>query len=78
MTRTKFFVLLFVVLLLLTSACTSSTEFGDCVGLAEDKDSSLVYEVDVGNVVWAILLSETIVVPVIVILSETVCPTGRK
>lgn len=63
---------------LMLASCTSETEYGDCLGLAEDKDPKLKYETDVGNVILAIIFSETIVVPAVVLLSETVCPVAKK
>lgn len=60
------------------SACTSSTEYGDCIGVAEDEDPTLSYSVDTGNIVLAVIFSEMIFPPLIVLLSETKCPTGPK
>ncbi len=58
--------------------CTSSTEHGDCIGVAEDEDPTLKYEVDTGNIVLAVIFSEMIFPPLIVLLSETKCPVDPK
>lgn len=64
----------------LGSACTSETEYGDCVGLGSDdeKDPSLKYEVDVGNIVLSVIFFETVFVPAVVAITEFECSVGRK
>lgn len=71
----KFFALL---ALLAFSACTSKTEYGPCVGVLDEPDPALTYKADAGNIVLAIIFSETIIVPAIVIASELKCPVGQK
>jgi hypothetical protein len=64
---------------LVLTGCTSETKYGPCVGLgSDDKDSKLKYEVDTKNVVLAFVFSETIFVPVIVVVKETYCPVSVK
>lgn len=60
------------------SGCTSSTEYGRCVGLGDKQSSKLEYEVSTRNVVLAVIFSETIFTPVIVLVKETYCPIGPK
>lgn len=60
------------------SACTSSTAYGECLGVNEDQDTGLRYKVSAENVVLAAIFSETIFVPIIVVVNETYCPVGRK
>lgn len=67
--------LIFIALL---AGCTSSTTYGECVGLGEDKNPNLHYKVSVLNVVMAIVFSQTIVVPVVVAVDEFYCPVGYK
>lgn len=64
----------------LATACTSRTKYGECLGLQEDelKDPKLNYRVSVLNVVLAVIFVETLVVPLVVALSETTCPVGPK
>lgn len=63
---------------LMLSGCTSSTTYGSCVGINGDKDPTLRYDYDTGNIIMAIIFSETIVVPVVVVLSALECPVGTK
>lgn len=69
--------LMLLCLIALTS-CTSKTEFGPCIGLADDKDPKLNYRVSTGNLVVAVIFSELIVPPVVVALNELYCPIGVK
>lgn len=62
----------------LLAGCTSKTEFGDCIGIAEEKKPNLQYKVSALNVALAIIFSETIVVPVVVLVSEVSCPVAKK
>ena len=58
--------------------CTSSTEFGSCVGMFEDKQPGLQYKYSTKNVVLGIVFFQTVFVPALVILNETYCPIGNK
>lgn len=64
--------------LLILSGCTSKTQYGDCVGITDEKDPTLVYHVDGLNVAVAVILSETIVVPIVVLASQLQCPVAHK
>ena len=57
---------------------TSKTEYGECVGLGETQTESLVYEVDTGNVIIAIVGVESIIIPAYIVLKDLYCPTGIK
>lgn len=46
--------------------CTQRNAKGECVGLAEDKQSGVEYDISYLNVFLAFLLSETMVVPIVV------------
>ena len=70
----KFFIAALIVLTL--AGCTSETQFGPCIGAFDDKNPELTYKPSVWNVFLAILFSETIIVPVIVVIDETLCPNG--
>ncbi len=70
------FKVLAVAAMVLLAGCTSSTRYGDCVGVLEDKDPTLAYSADVGNIVLGILFFETVVVPAVVVLAQLECPTG--
>lgn len=60
------------------AGCTDRTRFGDCIGAFDDKKPDLEYEMSVKNVVWAVALSETIIVPVVVVAKQTHCPIGPR
>jgi hypothetical protein len=71
------FIIIFFAFLLIT-ACTSKTEYGDCVGAFDDKDASLKYRLSGLNVTLGIIFAELIIPPVLVIANETWCPAGLK
>lgn len=60
------------------AACTSSTEYGQCIGVADDKDPKLTYKVSVWNAFLGIILVETIIVPIYVLVDQTFCPVAKK
>jgi len=72
----KFIVILLAAIML--SGCTSTTQFGQCIGIADDKNPELVYKLSVWNTFLAIVFSETIIVPIVVLVDETFCPVGTK
>ena len=59
-------------------ACRTETEYGKCVGLNDQRDSTLVYRGSTRNIVIAVVFVETIFVPVIVALNEYACPVARR
>ena len=63
---------------LLLAGCTSRTEFGPCIGLADDKDPKLIYKVSGWNIAMGIIFIEMIVPPILVATDETFCPIGKK
>ena len=74
--------LLFPLLLLLTACETRRTVEGrvgyvTCIGVDDEKDPTLKYEVSTLNVILGIVFIETIIVPVIVIFDQTYCPVGN-
>lgn len=62
----------------LLAGCTSKTEFGDCIGIADDKKPDLQYKVSAWNVFLAIIFVETIFVPIMVLSDNTSCPVAKK
>lgn len=70
---------LLIVLLCLTTGCvTTKTEYGSCVGFADQKDPKLTYNYSGWNLFIAALLSETIIVPVFIAAKLLECPAGAK
>jgi hypothetical protein len=65
-------------MLMLLAGCTSRTGYGECIGAFDDKQPDLQYKVSGWNLALAIIFSETIVVPVVVVASETSCPVAAK
>jgi hypothetical protein len=60
------------------TGCVSSTKYGQCVGISDDKDPALQYKLSVRNAVIGVFLAETIIVPVVVLVNEIQCPVGVK
>lgn len=63
---------------MLLSACTSSTEYGKCVGAFDEKDPKLEYKVSAWNLAIGIIFFELVAPPIFVVVDETFCPVGRK
>lgn len=71
-------ILLVLAVMLLLSGCESSTKYGSCVGITEDQNPGLHYKVSKENLILAIIFSETIVVPIVVLADEFYCPVGKN
>lgn len=67
-----------VVLMLSMSACTSSNQYGKCVGLNGNEDPKLKYEYSALNIAIGILFFGFIAPPIYVALDELKCPVGTK
>ena len=63
---------------MLMAGCTSRTEYGQCVGLADDKDPTLHYKVSAWNVFLGVVFIEAILPPIVVAVDDTFCPIGKK
>lgn len=61
-----------------TTSCTEKTEFGKCVGLAEDKDPTKIYNLSAYNIFWGIIGFELIFPPIDVLVNKIYCPVGSK
>lgn len=62
----------------LATGCDSRTEYGECVGVNDEKDPTLVYRTSKWNVTMGILFLSTIVAPVLVVFCELACPVAKK
>jgi hypothetical protein len=50
-----------------------------CVGIDRvGENTNYVYRTSTRNVIWAVVFSETIIVPVIVVIDELYCPEWQK
>lgn len=67
-----------LILSLLLSGCTTRNELGRCVGLADDKEANLVYELSYWNLFLAVFFSQTVVVPIVVVAKDLECPVKIK
>ena len=63
---------------LVLTGCTTKTEYGECIGVLQDKKPDLEYKLSGWNTFLAIIFSETIVVPALVIANEHLCPVAKK
>lgn len=59
-------------------ACTSKTEFGNCVGVGEDKKPNLEYKLSTWNIAMGVIFFEMVAPPILVVVGETYCPVGNK
>jgi hypothetical protein len=78
-----FAVVALTLLLVLVAGCEDSRIVNNksepCVGINEsDRNPKLEYRASTQNVVLAVIFSETIIVPIVVVLNETFCPIGTK
>jgi hypothetical protein len=73
----KKFIALSALVALLTG-CTSRTEYGECIGVLQDKKPDLEYKLSGWNTFLAVIFSETIIVPVMVVANEHSCPVAKK
>lgn len=56
------------------SGCTSRTSAGPCIGILDEKVPGVTYKLSGWNLFLAVLFSETIIVPVVVVANELQCP----
>lgn len=56
------------------SGCEDHRKGGRCIGVSDDPEPGVKYEVSVQNIVVGAILIETIFVPIIVLLKEIRCP----
>lgn len=64
--------------LIFSAACESETPAGECIGAFDDQDPTLNYRASGRNIVLAVIFSETIIIPILVVASEVKCPTSKK
>ncbi len=67
-----------IVLLLSLSACTSKTQYGNCIGVTEDKNPKLEYKISTWNIIVGVTLFELVAPPLVVLFDEVQCPIGVK
>lgn len=68
----------FLLIAILLSGCTSHTEYGACIGIADDKEPNLVYKVSAWNLFLGIIGFELIAPPIFVLVDQFYCPVAYK
>ena len=66
------------IFIVLFSGCSTRTEYGDCIGVLDDENPSLLYKLSAWNLFIGVFFSSLIVPPIIVLANETICPVGYK
>ena len=64
-----------LVLALSTSACTSSNQYGECVGVQDPHEG---YKVSAWNVAMGAIFIETLFAPAITLFCDFYCPTAAS
>ena len=70
--------IIIMILVAMLAGCTSSTQYGQCVGIVDERDPNLVYKLSAQNMAVAIIFFELIAPPIIVLADELYCPVGVK
>jgi len=70
--------IIIMILVAMLAGCAKSTQYGDCVGIVDERDPNLVYKLSAQNMAVAIIFFELIAPPVIVLADELYCPVGVK
>lgn len=67
-----------LVMAALVAGCTTRTDFGPCIGVADEKNPALVYKVSAWNVFLGIFFFGLIAPPIYVLVDSTLCPVAKK
>lgn len=65
-------------MVILMAGCTTRTDYGPCIGLADDKDPALIYKVSAWNIFLGVLGFSLIAPPIYVVVDSTFCPVAKK
>jgi hypothetical protein len=71
-------IVLMIIFGFILSSCTTRTDYGPCVGIADEKDPNLTYKVSAWNLVIGIFFMGLVAPPVFVLVDEFYCPVGNK
>lgn len=59
------------------SGCRTSTDYGECIGVQDDKNPNLEYHVSVRNTVLGLLFIQAFMIPTAIwLFADFQCPTG--
>lgn len=67
-----------ILMLLILTACTSSTKYGSCIGIDDIEEKDRVYKVSLWNAALGFIFIETVIVPLWILAYETKCPIDMK
>jgi hypothetical protein len=65
-----------VVMIMTLTACTSSNQYGKCIGVNDEPNPKLSYRYNVWNISMGIIFFGFVAPPLYVIFDEIQCPTG--
>jgi hypothetical protein len=63
-----------LLVLMIAQACTTQVNGKPCVGIMDEKEPNVKYEFSAGNIFLALLFSETLFVPALVLTKRLECP----
>jgi len=61
----------------LFTSCTGSTQYGECIGIADTGKPDLEYKMSIWNALVAAFFFETIIVPVFWAVDYAKCPVAK-
>lgn len=64
--------------LMFTMGCRTETEFGQCIGVQDDRSPMLVYEVPTRNIVLSAIFFQSVIGPALFFFADFRCPVARK
>ena len=67
-------ILLTIVML---AGCTTRTDLGECIGAFDDGEPGLQYKASIWNTFLAVILFETVIVPIWVVVDLAKCPVKK-
>jgi hypothetical protein len=70
--------LMLATIMLMSTGCTTHTQYGPCVGAFDEKDPKLSYKLAGWNIFVALAFSWAFIAPIVVVANETFCPVGTK
>ncbi|MDB4330276.1 hypothetical protein N9948_00970 [bacterium] len=66
------------ILILFITSCSGSTQFGECIGIADEGNPKLIYETSTRNAIWSFIGIETIIAPILWATDYAKCPIAYR
>lgn len=66
------------IMALAMSGCASKTSFGKCIGILDQEDPKIEYELSTQNIVIGSIFLASVFVPALVVLKQLKCPVALK